>query len=77
VGGNQDDLAGVDYRGFAVVEEKFESAGHDEGKLFAAVRVARDNAAARDENAGECGVFAAHHLAGNVRVEFFVFYFFE
>src|SRR5580693_4458496 len=73
VGGNQEHFAGVDYRGFAVVEEKFQRAGADEGKLFAAMRVARHDAAFCDEDAGERGVFAAHHLAGNVGAELFVF----
>src|SRR5271156_4309734 len=73
VGGYQEHFAGVHHRGFAVVEEKLQRAGDDEGKLFAAVGVARDDAAFCDENAGEGGVFAAHHLAGNVGAEFFVF----
>src|SRR5271156_5810631 len=39
VGGNQKHFAGVDYSGFAIVEEKLQRAGDDERKLFAAVGV--------------------------------------
>src|SRR5271156_357609 len=77
VRGDDEDFAGVDGCGFAIVEEKFERAGKDERKLLAAVRMARDDAAFSDENAGERGVFAAHHLARNVRVELFVLYLFK
>src|SRR5271156_4372375 len=73
VGRDQKDFAGMHHGGFAIIEEKFQRARHDERKLLAAMGVARHDAAFCDENARERGIFAAHHLAGNVRAEFFVF----
>src|SRR5271169_2922806 len=43
VGGDQEHFAGVDDGGFAIVEEKLQRAGDDEGEQFAAVGVARDD----------------------------------
>jgi hypothetical protein len=69
VGGEDDDFAGVDGVGGAVVEVEADRALEDEGELFVGVRVARDDASLGEDDAAEHGLVAGDELAGEERVE--------
>jgi hypothetical protein len=71
--GDDEDLAGVNGVRGAVVEVEAERAFGDEGDLLVGVGVAGDNAAFCEDDAGEHGFFAGDELAGQERVELFVF----
>lgn len=73
VAGDDEDLAGVDGVGGAVVEVEAESAFGDEGNLLVVVGVAGNDAAFGEDNAGEHGLFTGDEFAGEERVELLVF----
>ena len=73
VAGDDEDFAGVDSVGGAVVEVEAECAFGDEGDLFIGVRVAGDDAAFGEGDAGEHGFLAGDELAREERIELFVF----
>jgi hypothetical protein len=71
--GDDEDLAGVDSVGGAVVEVEAESAFSDEGDLLVVVRVAGNDTAFGEYDAGKHGLGSGDELAGEERVELFVF----
>lgn len=71
--GDDEDLAGVDGVGGAVVEVEAEGALGDEGDLLVGVGVAGDDAAFGEKDAGEHGFFSGDELAREERVELLVF----
>jgi hypothetical protein len=73
VAGDDEDFAGVDGVGGAVVEVEAESALGDEGDLLVGVGVAGDDAAFGEDDAGEHGFFAGDEFAGEERIELLVF----
>ena len=73
VAGDDEDLAGVDGVGGAVVEVEAEGAFGDEGDLLVVVGVAGDDAAFGEDDAGEHRLGSGDELAGEERVELLVF----
>jgi len=73
VAGDDEDFAGVDGVGCAVVEVEAESALRDEGDLLIVVRVAGDDAAFGEDDAGEHRLIAGDELAREKRIELLVF----
>ena len=73
VAGDDEDFAGVDGVGGAVVDVEAESALGDEGDLLVVVRVAGDDAAFGQDDAGEHGLVAGDELAREKRIELLVF----
>ena len=59
--------------GGAVVEVKAESALGDEGDLLVVVRVAGNDTAFGEHDAGEHGFFTSDEFAGEERIELLVF----
>jgi hypothetical protein len=73
VAGDDEDLAGVDRVGGAVVEVEAEGAFGDKSDLLVGVGVAGDDAAFGEHDAGEHGFFAGDEFAGKEWVELLVF----
>jgi hypothetical protein len=73
VAGDDEDFAGVDGVGGAVVEVEAESAFGDEGDLLVGVGMAGDDAALFENDAGKHGLIAVDELACEERVELLVF----
>ena len=73
VAGDDEDFAGMDGVGGAVVEVEAECALGDEGDLFVVVGVARDDAAFGEDDAGEHGFFAGNEFSGEEGIELLVF----
>ena len=61
--GDDEDFAGVDGVGGAIVEVEAEGAFDDEGDLLVGVGVTGDDAALFEEDAGEHGLIAGDELA--------------
>lgn len=73
IAGDDEDFAGVDGVGGAIVEVETEGAFDDEGDLLIGVGVAGDDAALFEEDAGEHGLIAGDELALKEGVELFGF----
>ena len=73
VAGDDEDFAGVDSVRGAVVEVEAEGAFGDEGDLLVVVRMAGDDAAFGQDDAGEHGLVAGDELAREKRIELLVF----
>jgi hypothetical protein len=74
IAGDDEDFAGMDGVGGAVVEVEAEGTLGDEGDLLIVVGVARDDATFSEDDAGEHGFFASDKFAGEKGIELFVFY---
>ena len=68
VAGDYEDFAGVNSVGCAVVEVEAEGAFGDEGDLLVGVRVAGDDAALFENDAGEHGLIAVDELTREERI---------
>jgi hypothetical protein len=73
IAGDDEDFAGVDGVRGAVVEVEAKSAFGDEGDLLVVMRVAGDDAAFGEGDAGEHALFAGDDFAGEKWVELLVF----
>jgi hypothetical protein len=73
VAGDDEDFAGVDGVGGAVVEVEAESPLRDEGDLLVVVGVAGDDAAFGEDDAGEHRLVAGDEFAREKRIELLVF----
>ena len=73
VAGDDENFAGVNGVRGAVVEVEAEGAFGDEGDLLVVVRVAGDDAAFGEDDAGEHGLVAGDEFAGEEWIELLVF----
>jgi len=73
VAGDDEDFAGVNGVGGAIVEIEAEGAFGDEGDLFVVVGVAGDDATLLEHDASEHGLVAVDELTGEEWVQLLVF----
>jgi hypothetical protein len=73
IAGDDEDFAFMHGERGAVVEVEAQGALGDEGDLLVVMGVAGNDAAFGEDDAGEHGFFAGYELAGEERVELFVF----